>query len=525
MIADTGTLFTWFVASVRRHPDEPALRVAGRELTYAELLDQVERLAGRLVERHGRPPRVVGLCASRSLASYVGYLAALRLSATVVPLGTHSPVERVRRVCAAAGVDVLLADDDGHPIAQQATGGIGVLHLPDAPGRRWHEEPAPRWTESYAGSPDDVAYTLFTSGSTGAPKGVPIRHRNLAAYLAFHIDAYQVGPGCRLSQTFELTFDPSVFDMFVAWLSGALLVVAGPGDTLAPVRYVNDHGITHWFSVPSIISLARRLRLLRPGSLPTLRYSLFAGEQLTLAQARVWTAAAPDSILENLYGPTELTVTCTRYQLPADPARWPRTSNDTVPIGRLLPHLEALLLDPEGGSGDDGELCVRGAQRFDGYLDPGQNPHRFVDDVRGAATDAAPGPHAWYRTGDRVRREDGELVHLGRLDDQVKIHGYRVELGEIESVLRRHGAVDDVVVLALTGAAGVRLHVAYTGDAVDEAALAGVVARHLPPYMAPERYHHVPHFPVTGNGKVDRRQLAAVVAPPTADPVLPAATK
>ncbi|GIE90985.1 amino acid adenylation domain-containing protein [Actinoplanes regularis] len=513
MSVENGTLFASFAASAERNAGEPALRVAGHQLTYAQLLEQVERLAGRIVERHGSRPRVVGLCASRSLAAYVGYLAALRLSATVVPLGTQLPAERIRSICAAAGADLLIADDDP-AVAIQAVGADRVLHLPDTADRRWYEEPAPRWDEPCAAAPDAVAYTLFTSGSTGAPKGVPIRHRNLTAYLASCIDTYQVGPGSRLSQTFELTFDPSVFDMFVAWLSGALLVVAAPGDTLAPVRYVRDHEITHWFSVPSVISLARRLRQLRPGSLPTLRYSLFAGEQLTLAQARAWAEAAPGSILENLYGPTELTVTCTRYRLPADPARWPRTSNDTVPIGRIYPHLEGVLLGPDGVAGDDGELCVRGPQRFDGYLDGGQNARRFVSYDGRPATETEPVRHAWYRTGDRVRLEDGELVHLGRLDDQVKIHGYRVELGEIESVLRRHSPVEDVVVLALPDPAGIALHAVYTGDAVDEAVLAAAVARHLPPYMAPERYHRVQHFPLNGNGKIDRGRLAAGIHPP-----------
>ncbi|MCX4386910.1 amino acid adenylation domain-containing protein [Micromonospora peucetia] len=512
--ADGPTLFQGFTDSVRRHPDAPALRVAGHELSYAELLDRVERLATRLVAPHGRPPRVVGLCASRSLAAYVGYLATLRLAATVVPLGPDAPAERIRRTCAHAGVDALLADDAGRRVAEEVAGPLDVLHLPDTPDDRWYDVPAERWTDAYSGGPDDVAYTLSTSGSTGAPKAVPIRHRNLTPYLAHCVEAYQVGPGSRLSQNFELTFDPSVFDMFVAWLSGALLVVAAPGETLAPVRFVNDNQITHWFSVPSVISLARRLRSLRPGSMPGLRWSLFAGEQLTLAQARVWADAAPDSTLENLYGPTELTVTCTRYQLPADPARWPHTSNDTVPIGRIHPHLEAVLLAADGAAGDDGELCVRGGQRFDGYLDAGQNHGRFVhhDGRRTAPVDGLPGPESWYRTGDRVRREGGELVHLGRLDDQVKIHGYRIELGEIESVLRRHPGVHDVVVLALpAGAAEIELHALYTCDTVQETALAALVAGHLPRYMAPTRYHRVEFFPVNANGKVDRRRLAADV--------------
>ncbi|MEU9505258.1 AMP-binding protein [Micromonospora sp. NPDC048170] len=153
---DARTLFQGFTDTVRRHPDAPALRVAGHELDYAELLDRVERLATRLAGPHGRPPRVVGLCASRSLAAYVGYLAALRLAATVVPLSPDAPAERIRRTCAHAGVDALLADDAGRRVADEAAGPVGVLHLPDTPDDRWYDVPAERWTGAYTGGPAGV---------------------------------------------------------------------------------------------------------------------------------------------------------------------------------------------------------------------------------------------------------------------------------------------------------------------------------------------------------------------------------
>src|SRR6266511_409114 len=226
--------------------------------------------------------------------------------------------------------------------------------------------------------------------------------------------------------------------MFVAWCGGATLVVPQHDELLTPVGFVNDRRITHWFSVPSVVSIAHRLRSLRPGCMPGLRWSLFAGEQLTIAQALAWAGAAPNATIENLYGPTELTITCTGYRLPRDVARWPATSNGTVPIGRPLPHLQAMVLTEAGTTGAEGELCVRGPQRFDGYLNAEH---------------------------DRVRIEDGELVHLGRFDDQVKILGYRIELGEIESVLRRHPGVLDAVVLAVPVSNEIGLFAWHTGDA------------------------------------------------------------
>ncbi|HTZ45362.1 MAG TPA: amino acid adenylation domain-containing protein [Jatrophihabitans sp.] len=509
----SGTLFERFARVAGAQPAAPAIEVQHHELSYAELAGLVERLAGRLAAVAGGRPAAVGILASRSLAAYAGYLAALRLGAVVVPLGPGIPAERNRVICAGAGVRVLVADEAGRETAGAVTAGspVRVLELVDD----WPDRLADHPPDDLVAGPDDIAYTLFTSGSTGVPKGVPIRHRNLGQFLDHMIDRFEVGPGCRLSQAFELTFDPSVFDMFVSWCAGATLVVPDASEIFTPVRFINGRQITHWYSVPSVISLARRLRLLRPGCMPDLRHSLFAGEQLTQSQARAWLAAAPRSTLDNLYGPTELTVTCTGYRLPADPAHWPDTANDTVPIGRPNPHLEAVLLDEDGIAADDGELCVRGSQRFAGYLDPAENENRFLDYLPGdGAAREAPGlptERHWYRTGDRVRVQGGQLVHLGRLDDQVKIHGYRIELGEIESLLRKHPGVHDVVLLAVAAGDGeLRLCALYTGDEeVPDGSLNEFVGRRLPGYMTPARYVHVDGFPVSGNGKIDRRQLAA----------------
>jgi amino acid adenylation domain-containing protein len=507
-------MYSWFRDSVERCPDATAIEVREDVLSYRELGALVDRLAAALARSAGGRPHAVGLLAARSLATYAGYLAALRLGAVVVPLNPIFPASRNRSMCVAAGVDVLVVDESGAAQLADVIDGMdtGVLRL----AGRWPESLPDAWSEPYRGDPDSVAYLLFTSGSTGTPKGVPIRHRNVAGYLAHCVERYRVTPGCRLSQTFDLTFDPSVFDLFVSWSTGATLVVPQGDEVLTPAAFVTGRRITHWYSVPSVISLARRLRGLRPGAMPDLRWSIFAGEQLTLAQARDWAAAAPGSVLENAYGPTELTVTCTVYRLPADAARWPDTSNGTVPIGTVHEHLDGVLVTENGVPGEDGELCVRGSQRFGGYLDPEHNRDRFFrGEETFAVADGAPGPNDWYRTGDRVRRETGgHLVHIGRLDDQVKIHGYRIELGEIEAVLRDHPAVHDVVVVAAPMGTEVALHALYTGERVDPDELAAAVGHRLPGYMVPNAVHHVETFPVNASGKIDRRRLASELSEP-----------
>ncbi|HEX5120224.1 MAG TPA: AMP-binding protein [Pseudonocardiaceae bacterium] len=501
MIESQGTMYTWFRDSVDRCPDATAIEVGPDTVTYRDFAVLVDRLAAALVAAAGERPRAVGLLAARSLASYAGYLAGLRLGAVVVPLNPAFPPDRNRSTCVAAGVDVVVADESG---VGQLPAGIAALPLVG----RWPSSlPAP-WREDYDVDPGSVAYLLFTSGSTGTPKGVPIRHRNVAGYVAHCVERYEVTPGCRLSQTFDLTFDPSVFDLFVSWSTGATLVVPSSDEVLTPARFVNDRAITHWYSVPSVISLARRLRGLRPGAMPDLRWSAFAGEQLTSSQARDWAAAAPNSVLENAYGPTELTVTCTAYRLPSDTTAWPVTSNGTVPIGRPNGGLDAVLVGEDGVPGDDGELCVRGGQRFDGYLDPAHNHGRFHSATFGPVA-GLPTPADWYRTGDRVRRESGEFVHIGRVDDQVKLRGYRIEPGEIEAVLRDHPAVHDVVVIPATTAGETVLHALHTGVAVDPTELMNAVRSRLPEYMVPAAVHYVETFPVNASGKIDRRRLAS----------------
>lgn len=501
-------MYSWFRDTARRHPDAPAIEVDDDALSYGRLSLLADRLAAALVRAAGRRPSAVGLLAARSLAGYAGYLAALRLGSVVVPLNPAFPARRNRSMCVAAGVAVVVVDGAGAAAAAEVVAGTGAVPL--VLRDTWPEGLPGPWDRPYHGDPDAVGYILFTSGSTGSPKGVPIRHRNVAAYLAHSVRRYAVTPGARLSQTFDLTFDPSVFDLFASWSTGATLVVPSAADVLTPARFVTGKRITHWYSVPSVVSLARRLRGLRPGAMPGLRWSIFAGEQLTLEQARVWSAAAPNSVLENAYGPTELTVTVAGYRLPADPGSWPSTSNGTVPIGRMHDRLDGVLVTEGGRAGPDGELCVRGAQRFDGYLDPGHDKDRFV---RGESlftvAQGRPGPHDWYRTGDRVRREGGELVHIGRLDDQVKIRGYRIELGEIETVLRAHPGVHDVVVVAVPAPGGQTvLHALHTGERVDPAELTAAVGHRLPEYMVPAAVHHVEAFPVNASGKIDRRQLA-----------------
>ncbi|MFD8086448.1 AMP-binding protein [Kitasatospora sp. NPDC059722] len=499
-MADQPTLYERFTATARRHPELSALEVGDRRLGYAELAEQARLAAVRLVAGcAGRTPRRVGVLANRSVAAYAGYLAVHRLGATAVPLNPGFSADRLAAVAELARLDVVLSE-------APAPGLPVPVVLADAPA-----DPADQAPVGAAG-PDDIAYILFTSGSTGTPKGVPVLQRNVSALLDHVIPRYELGPGCRLSQTFDLTFDPSVWDMFSAWGSGATLVVPTRSELVRPARFIARQRITHWFSVPSIINYAHRLRDLAPDSMPSLRWSGFCGERLTVQQIDLWRRAAPGSLLENLYGPTETTVICTEYRLPTRPEEWPSPANGTVPIGEPYPHLDFLVLDEDGLPAQEGELCIRGSQRFPGYLQPSDNPGRFVsfDGTRAVIhQEETVGPELYYRTGDRVAVSGHGLVHLGRLDQQVKIRGHRIELGEVEAALRALPGVTDAVVLALPDAHDeLGLEACYTGGEQDPVALRSLLGD-LPPYMVPRGFTHLDALPLNPNGKTDRRALAA----------------
>ena len=518
-----------FLRGLAISPGRAAIRFGAGSLTYQQLHELALRWAGALLAGLPERPRAVGVLAAKGTESYAGLLAVLYAGATVVPLHPAFPVARTRRMLEAAGVSALIADAAGLAVAAElAAAGLDLPVLAPGPGARpgpgtgaagpWRPRAIPvtggtELDEPRPAGASDVAYVLFTSGSTGRPKGVPITHGNTHHYFGLLDRRYDFGPDDVFSQTFDLNFDCAMFDLFCAWGAGATVrTVPAPAYRDLP-RFLAEHGLTVWFSTPSAISLVRRMGGLAPGAMPALRWSLFAGEALQAADAAGWQAAAPRSVVENIYGPTELTVTVSGH-------RWcPDTSpglcvNGLVPIGRVHDGHDHVLLAP-GGGGDggaapvEGELCITGPQLAAGYLDPDDDRGRFVR--RDGRT--------WYRTGDRVRRlPDGQLVYLGRLDSQVQVQGLRVELAEIEHALRGCAGVADAVAVTRPAEDGLALVVFYTGpSAVRPAELAAQLRRILPAGMLPREYRHLAEFPLNTNRKVDRSALAIAATGRPAD--------
>ncbi|WP_416955672.1 AMP-binding protein [Streptomyces sp. Agncl-13] len=489
--------------SARRAPNKEALRIGSLSVSYGELIGTAERWAAVLRTAHpAGTPQFIGVLCDRTLTGYTAVLAALCAGAAVVPFTPDTPSGRLVRLLCDQPLDALIVDEAGAAKAKDVAAlcSLPSLYAPESdPTSLISGHVVPTGPEG----PNRTAYVMFTSGSTGRPKAVPVTHASTCHFLACVCERYGLTARDVFSQTFSLTFDLAFFDLFAAWSSGGTLVYVHSAALARVARVVEREGLTVWFSVPGAIPLARRSGALAPGSMPSLRWSLFCGEPLLAADAAVWQRAASGSVVENLYGPTELTIACTAYRW--DPERTEEGAHGIVPIGELFAGLEGILLaESDEPAPEQGELCVTGPQMFSGYLDPMDDEGRFLHrDGR-----------RWYRTGDLVRRSGrAGLLYLGRTDHQIKIRGYRIEPAEIEQHLRALPGVENAVVVSLGEGAARGLVAFCAGSDLDSARLEGELRDELPAYMVPSRYVVLDQLPVNERGKTDREALAASLSP------------
>ncbi|AIO16916.1 syringomycin synthetase [Burkholderia pseudomallei] len=497
-----------FEAQVDRKPEAIALTFDGQRLGYAELNARANRLAHYLQARGVGPDRLVALCAERGIEMVVGLLAILKAGGAYVPLDPSHPPERLRRMLDDTNPVAVLVDDIGADALASFESHVAArsprVHL-SRDIAQWRacspaNPPTPRERAARR-----LAYVIYTSGSSGEPKGVMNEHRGVVNRLWWMQQTYALDERDAVLQKTPFSFDVSVWEFFWPLMSGARLVIAKPEGHKDPAylsELIDRERVTTLHFVPSMLQAFLEDEGAARGC-GSVKRVMCSGEALPPSLVKRFYRCLPDARLHNLYGPTEAAVDVTAWACDAE------EGGASVPIGWPIANTRIYVLDGHGQPvprGVAGELYIGGVQVARGYLNrPELTRERFVDDpfVAGGRL---------YKTGDLARwRTDGSLEYLGRNDFQVKIRGFRIELGEIEAQLAKVAGVRETVVLARDSgspAGEKRLVAYYTGNA-DVAALREQATRHLPAYMVPSAYVRLDAWPLTPNGKLDRRALPA----------------
>jgi len=497
------TLDQLIVAQVRRTPGAVAVRQWDSVLTYRELLDAALPLAARLRAAGARPEACVGICTRRTEGMIVAVLGVLLSGAAYVPLDTDHPKQRLAAILDDAQARLVVADEAGC----EALAGTGRTLIPPygGPPAAAGGEPHGQWSAR----PGNAAYVMYTSGSTGHPKGVVVAHRNVIAYLSYALELLGIDERSHSIGFASLGFDACIADIYAPLICGGSIQLIPEEDRIDPARlqrFLEHHEVTFGYIPPAL------LPLLDPDRLVSLTDVISSGEPAPPDQVDRW-SRPPQMRFHNWYGPTETTVNVTG-------AEFEGTWDQKLPIGRPLPGVRAYVLDERlrpCPPGEPGELCIGGPQVTRGYLRmPGRTSEVFVADC----VSGEPGARL-YRTGDRVAwQPDGMLAYLGRIDRQVKIHGQRMEIGEIETVLVSHPRVRQTVVDVATTATGVKQLVAYLApaDAPGYGEIREYCLQKLPVYMVPARVVRVDALPLNVSGKVDMRKLRELAAGQRTEP-------
>ncbi|MGW0016271.1 amino acid adenylation domain-containing protein, partial [Streptomyces tendae] len=489
-----ATVLGLFRAQADRTPQAPAVTSAGRTLTYAELDARSSRLAHLLAEHGAAPERFVAIALPRDCDTVVALLAVLKTGAAYLPVDPDYPAERIAFMLADTEPALLLTTRELAPGIPDS--GAPRLLLDD-PAHTGDLAARPATAPTVPIPPGLPAYVIYTSGSTGRPKGVVIEHRSLGAYLQWARDAYPAMTGTSLLHS-PISFDLTVTALYTTLVSGGLVRVADLDE-----RAAEGPGATFLKGTPSVLALLEAL----PAEASPSELIMLGGELLLGEVADRWRARRPDADLLNVYGATEATVNSVQYRIPAGaPA-----PTGPVPVGRPFWNTQVYVLDSglrPVPPGVPGEAYIAGTGLARGYWRRAAlTSERFVANPYG------PPGSRMYRTGDVLRwNHDGRLEFVGRGDGQVKLRGYRIELGEIEAVLAGHEGVTQAAVLLREDQPGDKRLVAYAataGASVPADALRALAADRLPDYMVPSAFVVLDAFPLTPNGKLDRRALPA----------------
>lgn len=520
--------------SAVRFPDKEAVRFSGDSLTYSQVNTLANQVASALVEAGVERGDRVGIYVHKSPASVISVFGIMKAGGVYVPLDPNAPAKRLAYITRNCDIQVILTSTDkfssllhffeeGTPLRHVLlTDDEKPITAPLPPDTRitpWQD--ILRYPGQYVHSPGtietDLAYILYTSGSTGDPKGVMISHRTIFTFINWCYETFKMTPEDRVTSHAPLHFDLSTFDIYATIKAGGTVVLVPEKLSVFPVRLVQllqDERITITYLVPSVLSMMVNYGKIREYDLSSMRIILFAGEVFPIKYLRELVAMIPHADYYNLYGPTETNV-CTYYKVQPQDLAPERTQ--PVPIGKACENIEVFAVDEDGNlvtePGREGELWARGSCVAQGYWgDPEKTARNFVQNpFQKHYVDFA------YRTGDIVTlAEDREnWIYIGRRDHMIKSRGYRIELGEIEAALYSHPGVKEAAVVAIPDEMiGNRIKafvVPMEGDGLTEKDLEAHAAQKLPRYMLPESIEFRTELPKTSTGKINRPLLVQMI--------------
>ena len=521
-------LISGFLSSLSRYPDHPALEVNHQVYSYSQLANKSFGLSKCLVDSESGSS-YVGILAYRSITAYAGILASLSTGKTYIPLNPFFPIDRLCNQIDQADCDLLIVGDECLDLLEHLLENVSRSLTIVCANKKFdnlnssistninHTYVYPEYesVQSYnfktlSINIDSAAYLLFTSGSTGVPKGVEVTHRNVKSFINNICKKYAFDENDRFSQTADINFDLSVLEIFPCWESGACLCCLPKQIVMAPAKFIRENNLTVWVSVPSVGIFMSKMRLLKPDSFPDLKYCMFCGEALLQEIAQKWQIAAPNSTIVNLYGPTEAAVAITDYIWNKDSPE--KCINGIVPIGTVFSDQMTCIVDNDlkvVNTGETGELCLSGSQVTKGYYKNEEKTKSQYVHIKDYDN------RLWYRTGDLVFEDDEGVMHyLTRADNQVQVLGYRVELQEIDNLLMKLTATELAVTIAwpvINGNAQGLVAFVSNVKISDERGLLKQCAEVLPAYMIPNEIISINKIPVNSNGKIDRTALTNII--------------
>jgi len=506
-------------------PDNVAIKIKNRVLTYKQLDQKALKLAS-ILRKFGANNEAVAVVGQRKMSPYIGILATIYAGCYYIPVNTKYDRSKIRSILKDSKIRFIVGDKTDLiklDLSQEELQHLAVeeIFIPEG-----ISEGQDKNIWKYINSINDIeimdkpvgnsfnrlAYIMYTSGSTGSPKGVMVTHLNLSTWIKNMLKIYKMEVGFKASQTYDLSFDLSVADLFFTWVNGGQLCVLPEDEQLMPAEYIVREKIEFWSSVPTQVSFLNKMGLLTPTAFPSIKVSIFCGEPLPKYLADEWKKAASNSTVENLYGPTEATIWLTRFSYTSSDVN-KKFKNNILPIGNCFEDHTIALIDEQGNrlkNKQVGEIVYKGPQISAGYLN---NKVKTKFAFKKYSWDSS--DEIWYKSGDLgFYNSDGNLECLGRRDSQIKLAGRRVEIGEIESVLRSYPSLKDIVVVPVKDINQiVEFLVGFTTSDIDkkeEMRIRSNTEMKLERIFFPKKVLHIEIIPVTTSGKTDRNMLERI---------------